>query len=313
MTDSRYEYDYIFEKNEDVDLDIIMLAYNHENIIECAIKSVLMQKTSYSYRLIIGEDCSTDKTRQIVMDYQKKYPEKISLILWKKNVGVVKNSLELTTFCRGKYVTCLEGDDYWTDTLKLEKQLSFLEKNREYIGTAHNVRCVDINGNILHRDFGLYPIVEEHIYGKEQASRFELASHTSSLIYRNFFRDWTEKERELFASCEVNGDLKLNVLLGLKGNIYFFRDIMADHRRVFKGDSWTAMTSGKNLLWLYYCFRRSLIGYIEMQLGVQLDTKRFLNEKWQESWIRFFCKPNWENIRNCWHFFKERMKENIAG
>jgi glycosyltransferase involved in cell wall biosynthesis len=114
------------------DISIAMLAYNHENFIVDALESVLMQKTSYTYKIIIAEDCSTDRTREILLDYQRRYPNKIKLILQNKNVGAYKNNINLLTNLEGKYIAALEGDDYWTDDNKLQKQADFLEANKDY-------------------------------------------------------------------------------------------------------------------------------------------------------------------------------------
>nr|WP_315149674.1 glycosyltransferase [uncultured Flavobacterium sp.] len=114
------------------DISIAMLAYNHEKFIGEAIESVLIQKTNYTYKIIIAEDFSTDSTREIVLEYQKKYPDKIKLILQDKNVGASQNNVDLLTNLEGKYIAALEGDDYWTDPLKLQKQVDFLEANKGY-------------------------------------------------------------------------------------------------------------------------------------------------------------------------------------
>ncbi len=289
-------------------VDILMVTYNHESYIAQAIESVLSQKTKYIYRLLIGEDCSTDSTQQIVLDYYKKYPDKIELYLWKKNMGVSRNTIELWRRCQGKYIAYLEGDDYWTDPKKLEKQISFLEEHREYIGAVHNVRCVNDRGELLHRDFGLYPIWEEHIYGVEQAEKIELAAQTASLIHRNIYK--FEEIKDLFLRYKGNGDVKINVLLGLTGDIYYFRDIMADHRRVFRGDSWTARSSGRNLLWFQYIMRCELKKYITKHKKIELATENTLLY-WEESMINFFCQCSKENLIVCGKFLKQIIKEKI--
>ncbi|MCX6901166.1 MAG: glycosyltransferase [Verrucomicrobia bacterium] len=114
-------------------VSIFMVTYNHENFIAQAIDSVLMQQTNFDYELVIGEDCSTDNTRQIVVDYQKKYPSKIRLLLHKKNLGEGgrENSRRTYVSCRGDYIALLEGDDYWTDPQKLQTQADFLDAHPE--------------------------------------------------------------------------------------------------------------------------------------------------------------------------------------
>lgn len=291
-------------------LDIVMPAYNHGKFIEEAIESVLMQKTQYSYRLKIGEDCSTDSTRKIVMDYYKMHPDKIELFLWKENVGAEKNVVELFGACRGEYVIVLEGDDYWTDPHKLEKQISFLEKHKEYIGTSHNVRCVDKNGNLMHRDFGFYPITEEHIFGKAYAEAFAMAGQTTSVLCRNIWKDWTKKELQSLFFTKGNGDVKIQMLLGLSGDIYFFRDIMADHRRVFKGDSWTAKSHDKNMLWFGYASECAMRDYLEKKKGVAIDTEHVFRSCFMESRRKLLCNCNKENMIV---FGKFLMRKLIGG
>lgn len=118
-------------------VSVKMITYNHELYIAQAIEGVLMQKTDFPIELIIGEDCSTDKTREIVFDYQKKYPEIIRVITSEENVGARKNSLRSYEACRGKYIALCEGDDYWHHPLKLQKQVNFLESHPDY-GMVHS-------------------------------------------------------------------------------------------------------------------------------------------------------------------------------
>jgi glycosyltransferase involved in cell wall biosynthesis len=117
-----------------------MVTYNHESYIAQAIESVLMQNTNFEYKLIIGEDCSTDRTNEIVKQYTEKYPDKITAFLNKKNLGIKNNAKQIYTACTAKYIALLEGDDYWTDPLKLQKQVDFLETNPEY-----GMVCTDYN------------------------------------------------------------------------------------------------------------------------------------------------------------------------
>jgi glycosyltransferase involved in cell wall biosynthesis len=113
-----------------VSIDII--TYNHEKFISQAIEGVLMQNVSFLYDLVICDDFSTDDTRNILLNYQKKYPDKIILRFQDKNLGLRFNYFENKKACRGKYIAICEGDDYWTDPNKLQKQVDFLEKNDDY-------------------------------------------------------------------------------------------------------------------------------------------------------------------------------------
>lgn len=114
-------------------VSIFMLTYNQEQFIAQAIEGVLMQQTNFDYQLVIGEDCSTDKTRSICRKYALEYPDKIKLLLaLEKNIGLIANYMRTIKECDGKYIAICDGDDYWIDNLKLQKQVGFLENNPDY-------------------------------------------------------------------------------------------------------------------------------------------------------------------------------------
>jgi glycosyltransferase involved in cell wall biosynthesis len=117
-------------------VSVIMVTYNHEKYVAEAIKSVLMQKTGFSFQLIIGEDCSKDKTRKIVEQFAMNYPARIKAVLNSENSGVHKNAQNIYKVCTGKYIAMLDGDDFWTDQYKLQKQVDFLEAYPEF-GLVH--------------------------------------------------------------------------------------------------------------------------------------------------------------------------------
>lgn len=136
-------------------VSICMVTYNQEKYIAQAIDSILMQKVNFDYEIVIGEDFSTDRTREIVLDYKAKYPNQIKLLLQDNNIGLVKNFIATLIACTGKYIAILEGDDYWTDSSKLQKQVDFLEENPDY-GLVHTaIKIYNQNKNkMLKGDFG---------------------------------------------------------------------------------------------------------------------------------------------------------------
>jgi len=117
-------------------VSVCMITFNHEAFIAQAIESVLMQETDFDIELVIGEDCSSDDTGRICLDYQKKHPERIKLLLGERNLGMILNFLRTFRACDGKYVAFCEGDDFWTDHHKLQKQVNFLEHNPDF-GMVH--------------------------------------------------------------------------------------------------------------------------------------------------------------------------------
>lgn len=110
-------------------LSVALVTYNHQNYIAKAIESVLFQKTSFEFEIVIGEDCSTDNTKNICAEYQAKYPDKIRLLPSCYNKGLVNNLLNIINECKGEYIAVFEGDDYWIDEYKLQKQVDFLDNN----------------------------------------------------------------------------------------------------------------------------------------------------------------------------------------
>lgn len=117
-----------------------MITYNHEAYIEQAIESVINQHTNFEYELVIGEDFSKDSTREICKNLAKEHPKIIKLIPADRNLGMINNFIATLQHCSGKYLAFCDGDDFWTDSLKLQKQIDFLENNPDY-GMVHT----DIN------------------------------------------------------------------------------------------------------------------------------------------------------------------------
>ena len=111
-------------------VSVHMITYNHEPYIRQAIEGVMMQKTDFEFELVIGEDCSQDKTREICFEYQKKYPDKIRVLWWHENVSKLGgNGRRNRAHCRGEFIAYCEGDDYWIDPLKLQKQVDVMRAN----------------------------------------------------------------------------------------------------------------------------------------------------------------------------------------
>lgn len=110
-------------------ISVIIITYNQEMYIEQAAKSVLMQEGDFDLELIIGEDCSTDATRAICQQLQAQYPDKVRLLLQSTNQGLLKNYLSTLQLAKGSYIAQLAGDDYWTDTQKLAKQLAVFQQD----------------------------------------------------------------------------------------------------------------------------------------------------------------------------------------
>ena len=108
-------------------VSVLIITYNQENTIVQTIESILVQEGNFTLELVIGEDCSADRTAEICKEYQKKYPEKIKLLLQEENQGILKNFIDTIRLCRGKYIGMCAGDDYCVINIKFKSNLIFRE------------------------------------------------------------------------------------------------------------------------------------------------------------------------------------------
>ncbi len=207
-----------------ITVSIFVLTYNQELFIAQTIESILMQKTNFNYQLVIGEDSSTDTTRQICVKYKNKFPAKIKLLpSLNKNIGLIANYMRTIKACDGKYVAICDGDDYWIDTLKLQKQVDFLESNPDY-------NIIGTNYIKLFKDNRL---VEDKKYRKKQVYEFE------DLIFNNLIPSVTALFRNILQNDSLPNWI-LNFPYGdwptylwvLKngGKIHFLEDVTAVYR-----------------------------------------------------------------------------------
>jgi glycosyltransferase involved in cell wall biosynthesis len=121
-------------------VSVICITYGHEEYIAQALDSFLMQKTNFPYQILVGEDKGPDRTAEIVMEYAEKYPDRIVPFIREKNMGAQRNLIDLCRRAGTKYVAFCEGDDFWIDEYKLQKQYDFMEAHPEYRACFHNTR-----------------------------------------------------------------------------------------------------------------------------------------------------------------------------
>ena len=170
-------------------VSVLLITYNHAPFIAQAIDSILMQETEYPFEVVIGDDFSTDNTRTIVIDYQKRYPDKIRLVLPDRNLGLGGNRmfLELLKNCQGSYVAFLDGDDYWTSDHKLQCQADFLDSHPEYSMCFHNTRVIYEDGIRTPYDFN--PDNQKLVTGVEDLLSGNFIQTCSAMIRRDLFND----------------------------------------------------------------------------------------------------------------------------
>lgn len=217
-------------------VSVFMMAYNHEKYIAQAIESVLMQRTDFRYQIVLGEDFSTDKTKEIVVSYADKNPGKFKLILHKKNVGAVSNQTAILNACTGEYIAFCEADDYWTDPLKLQKQVKLLEANPECSMCVakteileHDKRVI-IVGNGDKEKYGFMDILNGPYF------------HTSTyLIKKGFLDKYLAADRDL-----ISGDTSLRYFLSDLGPFILLNEIVSVYRITGNG-VWTSLDEIRKL------------------------------------------------------------------
>lgn len=248
-------------KSDEPLVSVITIAYAHEKFIAQALEGVVAQKTDFKFELIIGDDHSPDGTALIIQKYAEAYPDIVQAVLRENNMGAIPNLLDLISRSKGKYIAICDGDDYWTDSLKLQKQVDFLESYPEYSVCCHPVRQFYEDGS--QPDQILHPL---ELAGKEARQQGYLTIHdliklntvaSLSTMYRwqmpRSLPEWMKKYKV--------GDYPMLLFHADKGKVGVLSDVMGAYRK-HSGGSWWNHNSTKEIL-AYL----SLLNDINKQLG----------------------------------------------
>ncbi|MDQ1167515.1 GNAT family N-acetyltransferase [Flavobacterium sp. SORGH_AS_0622] len=218
----------VLEKALKPKLSIFCMVYNHEPFLESCLEGLLVQKSNFDFEIVIGEDCSPDNSRIVIQKYAEKYPGKFKLLLHKKNVGAVRNQASVFQNCSGEYIAMCEGDDYWTNPLKIQKQLDFLESNPDFSICFTDYEILDENTKKK-----VYPDLSKKFKSKSIFNRNEI-------ILKNFIPTLTvmfRKKTEIFKFLDEKlfpSDWFLHILNSKFGKIKFL-DINSAVYRMHEG------------------------------------------------------------------------------
>lgn len=213
-------------------VSISIITYNHEKFIAKALDSVLMQNVNFEYEIVIGEDCSTDNTRKILMEYQDKHPARIRLLLPEKNRGLIRNFIQTYGTCKGEYIATLDGDDYWTSPKKLQSQVDFLDRHPDFSMCFHPVRYYFNDDR--NKQASIYPIISKEIYTLEDLLISNFIPTCGVMFRNNLFGSFPE----WFYTLGME-DWPLHVLNAQYGNIGCIDDVMGDYR-IHSGSVWSS-------------------------------------------------------------------------
>ena len=209
-------------------VSVFCMVYNHEPFLEQCLEGFLMQKCLFDFDIVVGEDCSKDSSREILLKYQSKFPGKFKLLLHEHNVGAANNQNMVLSSCTGSYIAMCEGDDYWTDPLKLQKQVGFLEKNKHVSIISHNVNL--LKGNELIKGSGISFNCKVSL---KNMIRYNMMN-TLSVVFRNKLVAF---DYEILAKYPI-GDWPLFCLILKYGDGILSKEVMATYR-VHDNGAWS--------------------------------------------------------------------------
>ncbi len=217
-------------------VSVCCITYNHEKYIAQALDGFLMQETNFKFEILIGEDNSADNTKAIIEDYSNRYPGLVQLISHNPNKGAIRNQIDILGRAKGKYVAMCDGDDFWTDSAKLQKQVDFLENHDDYVMCCHHSKVIDDYDKLVYvKDT---PVSLEYDYkdvllGKREETRI------CSLMIRNIPQVTEVTEKSWFLGTYGTDVLfKLYALANTGKKIYVLPEVMACYR-LHNGGVWS--------------------------------------------------------------------------
>ena len=235
--------------DNEIMVSICCLVYNHEKYLRQCLDGFIMQKTNFKFEVLVHDDASTDGSADIIREYEKKYPEIIKPIYQKENQfskGVKISWTFQYPRAKGKYIALCEGDDFWTDLNKLQKQFDLLEKDESIAICAHAVHYISENGDMTDK-FKPNPLGVDRIYSSKEFIHEMMLTNiipyqTSSFFFRSIFlRKLDYCIPKFFRVCKV-GDVTLLLFFGHQGNVGYIADEMSCYRMMSK-NSWSARVS----------------------------------------------------------------------
>lgn len=219
-------------------VSVWMTTYNHEKYISQCLDSILSQKTNFEFEIILGEDCSTDRTREIVIEYRNKFPDKIKLFLPEKNMGAMQIDQPTWKMCSGDYLALMNGDDFWTDENKLQIQADLLDNDPDTVMCFHKALILNETNGTSEETVYLEPT---DILPAESLLNGYNPVQTSTVMHRNIV-EVPEWYPEL-----PYGDMFFYLMLSQKGKIKYTDRLMSVYRIHSEGH-WQGDSVQKNLL-----------------------------------------------------------------
>ena len=255
-------------------LTVVTTTYNQKKFLGQALEGILMQKTTFPFQVVVSDDCSTDGTTDILRKFAEKYPNIIKPIFHKHNLGAMNNFIETLNGIHTKYVAFCDGDDFWTDPNKLQKQVDFLDNNADYSICFHQVSVFYEDES---KEKQVYPVNIIKTTEFDDLVK-ECYIPANSVVYR-----WKFQSDNSFISAFpkdiVPGDYFVHLLHAESGKIYFIKEVMSAYRRHDGGMWWlTSDPSKENEFYLKYG-NRYINFYNAVESRFNIDPSVYYNVK----------------------------------
>ena len=301
------------EKTNDIVVTILTLAYNHEPYIRQCLDGIVMQQTNFKFELLIHDDASTDGTANIIREYELKYPEIIKPIYQKENQYSKKVPIGVTYLyprAKGKYIALCEGDDYWTDSLKLQKQVDFLEANPEYVMCSSHFKFLDDKTGVFSNDrmpnikegieYDLKTLINEKWYFQPLTVMFRL----SMLNLEEYFRYPITKDAVLFFHLLKKGK---GYLLSQEFGVY-----RKHSEGVWSGISYCGQLKNEiqARIGIYKVEQSYEAAYFVRHIFVNLIGRKWMLQEWQLMLIAFNIISNHFGVFSTLKMFINKMLWN---
>jgi glycosyltransferase involved in cell wall biosynthesis len=275
-------------------VSILVVTYNHENYIEQTLKSIINQRLTYNFEIVVGNDASYDSSKSRIEEVRHQYNGLIKVVNHKMNIGFIQNYLSVLKYCRGKYIAFCEGDDYWIDETKLQKQVDYLEKNPDcgLVYTDYNTlnenggfeeRCVLNSGRS-----GLDGVViDKMLKGDNQVMTLTVCLRRNLLgeDYVQFMND----------DAILTADFPTWMWCAFQASFHFIPDVTAVYRRHDK-----QITNGRDNLFVWKFMRSHL--YIRKKF---MSVKHYIPVSWKQMDILV-------NKEILFHSFKLNLKREYG-
>ena len=298
--------------DDSIQVSITCKIYNHEPYIRKTLDSFVNQQTTFKYEILLHDDASTDGTREIIKEYFYKYPDKIRAVLQDQNQysqGKIISHEFLHPLVNGKYIALCEGDDYWPDYNKLQKQYDFLEQHKDYSAVGGVTKYFDDNDREVFE-----PLPREEFSGKDADEQCYL-NNPAANIGSNTLMYYTQYIKEqcyldAFKESPKVGDILLILHLFDRGKIYIMNDIFQNHRIQTRPNASNYNNIFDNNTRIAHSM--AVINSVENNFGSQHNLDRWIYRQLTPYLVQCIRRRNIKSFIQCYSMMPKRYKKYSA-